>query len=163
MHQSDPLLELLQTQNRWKTIRPEQKINILNFDEITSQAGRQPAQFAQLAPERAGLQGEHYFHAIWPQQTPMCHMRFLHAKYKSSSQRTSKPRPSALSAFFACKIQTKQSRILVWSRELFLKPEYFNEISGALCFPCRYDDLVPASAQVSYAFFACKIQIKIRS
>ena len=39
-----------------------QKINILNFDQITSHADRQPAQFAQLAPERAGLQGEHYFH-----------------------------------------------------------------------------------------------------
>ena len=61
MHQSDPLLELPQTQNRWNSIRPQQKINILNFYQITSQAGRQPAQFAQLAPERAALQGEHYF------------------------------------------------------------------------------------------------------
>ena len=61
-HKSDPPLELPQTQNRWNFIRPEQKNNIQNFDQITSQAGRQPAQFAQLAPERVGLQGEHYFH-----------------------------------------------------------------------------------------------------
>ena len=64
MHQSDPLLELPPTQNRWNSIRPEQEINILNSDQITSQAGRQPAQFAQPAPERAGLQGEHYFHSL---------------------------------------------------------------------------------------------------
>ena len=36
----------------------------LNFEQIISQAARQPAQFAQLAPERAGLQGEHYFHEL---------------------------------------------------------------------------------------------------
>ena len=48
-----------------------QKINILNFDQITSQAGRQPGQFAQLAPERAGLQGEHYLHEFDAHDAPL--------------------------------------------------------------------------------------------
>ena len=61
MHQSDPPLKLPQTQNHKNSIRPMQKPRPLNFEQITSQAARQPAQFAQLAPERAGLQGEHYF------------------------------------------------------------------------------------------------------
>ena len=78
MQQSDPPSELPQTQNRWNSIRPEQKINILNFCEITSQAGRQPAQFAQLAPERAGLQGEHYFHELDAQDA--CSVFLLTAK-----------------------------------------------------------------------------------
>ena len=47
-----------------------QKINILNFDQITSHADRQPAQFAQLAPERAGLQGEHHFHELDARSAP---------------------------------------------------------------------------------------------